>query len=718
MMADVQTIFSPATDAMYQHLEHLFGGYLDGFHDGLIELAWSDTQPNEGGKYPPRHALMFGTDQVDELVAEAVRRNSQPMCNVYIGAALRKPGTFPAARADGGDVLALTCGYVDLDDAEAVAGAKARYGKAKPSMVVVTGREPHTRTQMWWRLSEPITDQAASQALLKGMASVMHGDSTVTDPPRVMRLAGTIAWPVKPGRKTELTAISPLKEPGQAVYSVEHLARVFPPVVDAEVAGVVLPDGVVRPTNTLGLPGKIADGRERYMTRTIGACLIEYIGETGAVPTAQELFDVAWPQFERNVDFRRPGRGSDEFAIKCKYTVVRFERGKIKGCETVDKTIALYRERERARASAGASKPKEEEPKVDPATGKVVPLLLTAAQFVAGFKSPEYLIDGIIQQSYVYSLTARTGHGKTAVDMYMGAAIARGLPFHGKETKKGAVLFLAGENPDDVRARFLVLAEHEGFDPNAIEFHFVDGVIDIAASYTRICEEAAKIPNLVLVFVDTAAAYFRGDDGNSNAQLGAYARLMRLLTLLPGKPAVVVNCHPVKNASHDNLTPMGGSAFLNEVDGNLTLWSEGGDKETVLHWQGKFRGPEFDAMNFELKTAKSERVKDAKGRLMPSVVAVPISDTAMERKMSVNKADENTVLRLIHADKNISLAGIAKRAGFMQSDGNPAKSKVDRIMARLKKYKLAFTDRGNQYVITEKGCKAINVKFGGDYDDE
>jgi len=37
------------------------------------------------------------------------------------------------------------------------------------------------------------------------------------------------------------------------------------------------------------------------------------------------------------------------------------------------------------------------------------------------------------------------------------------------------------------------------------------------------------------------------------------------LTFLPGKPAVLVNCHPVKNASRDNPLPMGGSAFSNEV---------------------------------------------------------------------------------------------------------------------------------------------------------
>jgi hypothetical protein len=69
---------------MRAHLEHLFGGYLDGCHEGLVELAWTDTRPVEG-KYALRHAGLFGTDRLDELVEEAARLNSQPMCNVYDG---------------------------------------------------------------------------------------------------------------------------------------------------------------------------------------------------------------------------------------------------------------------------------------------------------------------------------------------------------------------------------------------------------------------------------------------------------------------------------------------------------------------------------------------------------------------------------------------------------------------------------------------------------
>ena len=85
------------------------------------------------------------------------------------------------------------------------------------------------------------------------------------------------------------------------------------------------------------------------MLRTIGACLIEFVGETGKAPTARELFDLAWPQYERNVDFSRPGRGFDEFAAKCAYSVARFNAGKIRGCETIEKTAELYRQRQQAR---------------------------------------------------------------------------------------------------------------------------------------------------------------------------------------------------------------------------------------------------------------------------------------------------------------------------------------------------------------------------------
>ncbi len=44
---------NPSTIAMRVHLEHLFGGYLDGYHDGLIELAWTTTPPPNADRRSP-----------------------------------------------------------------------------------------------------------------------------------------------------------------------------------------------------------------------------------------------------------------------------------------------------------------------------------------------------------------------------------------------------------------------------------------------------------------------------------------------------------------------------------------------------------------------------------------------------------------------------------------------------------------------------------------
>ena len=89
------------------------------------------------------------------------------------------------------------------------------------------------------------------------------------------------------------------------------------------------------------------------------------------------------------------------------------------------------------------------------------------------------------------------------------------------------------------------------------------------------------------MIVDTSAAYFEGDAENDNVQLGNWARLLRKLTDMPGKPGVIVGCHPIK--SGESLLPRGGGAFLAEMDGNLTC-KKLSDEIIELHWSGKYRG--------------------------------------------------------------------------------------------------------------------------------
>jgi hypothetical protein len=221
----VQPLIEPDAAQMFCHLEHLFGGYLDGCHEGKVELAWTDGRDRK-----LRHAAIFGTDEIDVLVERAVQANRIPGQNVYIGQALRKPDIPPFGRCTDADFFALTACYVDLDD-DVLSAARERYRQAgcPPTAVVVTGRHPHTRAQMLWRQEIPERDADLCRQQNLAIAQALGGDTTVVNPSRVLRLGGSIAWPAKPGRVLERTEFHLFDDGRPKLYVDGQLARAFPP---------------------------------------------------------------------------------------------------------------------------------------------------------------------------------------------------------------------------------------------------------------------------------------------------------------------------------------------------------------------------------------------------------------------------------------------------------------------------------------------------------
>jgi AAA domain len=79
--------------------------------------------------------------------------------------------------------------------------------------------------------------------------------------------------------------------------------------------------------------------------------------------------------------------------------------------------------------------------------GDPLPLIKSSKEFVADFVPPDYLVDGLLQEAFLYSLTGATGAGKTAITLRLAASVALGVVFANCETKKRRVLYLAAENP-------------------------------------------------------------------------------------------------------------------------------------------------------------------------------------------------------------------------------------------------------------------------------
>ena len=340
---------------------------------------------------------------------------------------------------------------------------------------------------------------------------------------------------------------------------------------------------------------------------------------------------------------------------------------------------------------------------IEPRAGEVVNWrIVPSSSFLSGFVPPDYLIEGLLQRRFIYSLTGKTGSGKSAITLRLSAMVGTKVGrfrIGDHEIESGCVIYFAGENPDDIRIRWTAQLDHMGMEDSDLNVNFLVGTTNIAEDIEMLKEAVARLkPDLIVI--DTARAYFTGDDENDNVQMGAYARLLRQFTECGA--CVIVNCHPTKNAPNDNLQPVGGGAFVAEVDGNLTCTSD--DMVTRLHWQTKLRGPEFAPIQFELKETQGP-LKDKKGRKIKSVIASPMTEAKIELRSARTRTDLNEVLELMIAHEDgLSFAATAEHLGWTLADGRPNKARVQRLMRRLEEKRYVQRPLGfAHFVITSAG---------------
>jgi hypothetical protein len=330
-------------------------------------------------------------------------------------------------------------------------------------------------------------------------------------------------------------------------------------------------------------------------------------------------------------------------------------------------------------------------------------LALSSAEFVKGFVPPDYLVVGWLQRRFVYSFTAATGDGKTAVALLVALLVSQGEKLGKLQVKRGRVLYFAGENPDDIRMRWMATTQQMALTPEDVDnVYFVPGVFKFTEISERIHQEMAA-NELALVVVDTSAAYFESDNENDNVQALAHAKRLRELSRLPGGPTVLICCHPTKNA--ENLVPRGGGAFLNEVDGNLTCKRD--DLAIELHWTGKFRGPDFAPILFQLRIVTHERLKDADGNLIQTVIAQTLSDEGLRNMSAVKRADEDQVLVSIDEQPQLSSRDRARQLGWLTRAGEPYHTRVVRAEKTLEKGRL-ITKARNGWELTKKGTQEVD----------
>jgi hypothetical protein len=352
--------------------------------------------------------------------------------------------------------------------------------------------------------------------------------------------------------------------------------------------------------------------------------------------------------------------------------------------------------------------PDDPDPPIDPepdpkpkAKARFRPL----AEFIAEYKPIADVVDGLLSLGCLYTLTATTGTGKTALLSATALAIGAGRnDILGREVMKGRAAFSTAENPDGLKMRLGVSAFYWNIDPTVIGRNVLvsDTRVSPEAIYKELKRDAQEHGPFVAVFIDTWQAFFDGRDSSKPVEAVEFTRRFRRFAYLPGNPAVILATHPVKNASNTELIPYGGGSILNEIDGNFTL-SRQPSGLIALGWQGKLRGLDFEPPLFRIDHKTSPGIVNVKGELVEIPVMLPTSQAEVENREAAVANRDVRVLRAVDENPRASIRELETAARVTRGT-------LQRALNKLAKAKPALVGKElDKWVSTKAGKEALKA---------
>ena len=143
--------------------------------------------------------------------------------------------------------------------------------------------------------------------------------------------------------------------------------------------------------------------------------------------------------------------------------------------------------------------------------------LIPGGEFAKQLIEIDFVIEEIIQRGYIYALTGLSNAGKTAVALAMSVSIALEQPFAGHYTTKGRVLFLAGENPQNVQMRLRAMLEQNELDETVLDKILIrQNVFSLRRNMDDIRETLKELDDIVLIVIDSKLVFFESRQKSSS----------------------------------------------------------------------------------------------------------------------------------------------------------------------------------------------------------
>lgn len=219
---------SPNPAAIEAHLRHITRRWGELDCKVNLEVVFLTAEDNAKVK----HSARFSHDDTGiSLAVDHIVGMNRPGINAYatVNPVRADAQIGSGKRSSKEHIAASFFQWADSDSPEAADNIRNFVGP-KCTFFVMTGTTPGPRPHVYWELEKPETDLEAWSSRQSAIVAALGTDS-VTDPPRIMRLAGTVNWP-KPqkaakGYIPELTTIRIYDPKDRPAVSAEQLARAF-----------------------------------------------------------------------------------------------------------------------------------------------------------------------------------------------------------------------------------------------------------------------------------------------------------------------------------------------------------------------------------------------------------------------------------------------------------------------------------------------------------
>lgn len=236
----------------------------------------------------------------------------------------------------------------------------------------------------------------------------------------------------------------------------------------------------------------------------------------------------------------------------------------------------------------------------------------------------DFLVEDIIFNGDIGMVFGASGSGKSFLAVDMGLSIARGVPFLGKKTRKGGVIYQAGEGGKGLVKRMRAYRQHHRVEDRDLPFILLPARVDlfspegdVEAFIAECLAWRAALPEpLAAIFIDTFSTASPGANENASEDMSRLIKAGEAINKATGAALFWVH-H--KNAAGDR--ERGHTSLRANIDTAIEVIKDEDSNTRTMRLAKMKDGEDGLKLGFELQPVEIGAYDD--GKIMTSCVVIP-----------------------------------------------------------------------------------------------